>query len=113
MSTAGNVSFLPPVENPGRGRKIQDAVDTIASEIARLERLQKAEDQRRAARAETAAITARALRKFEHRQASKHLRITVDRAFFRDLGELALSCLHGEARASLCRELDRLWEREE
>jgi hypothetical protein len=109
---AGNVSFLPPVENPGR-RKVQDALDVIAGEIARLQRLQKAEDQRRAARAETAAFVEQAQRKAAIREAKRHLMITIDREFFYEIGQLALRAVRSEAHTALHAELTRLWEREE
>ena len=85
---AGKVSFLP-VENPGR-RRVEDALAVIAGEIARLRVLQQADDRRRLARAETAEITALALRKAAAREAKRHLMITVPRDFFHEIGELAL-----------------------
>jgi hypothetical protein len=106
------VSFLPVENFPGR-QKIQDALDTIAAEIARLRVLQRAEDRRQAARAETAAFVEQARRKFEHRQAVKHLKITIDREFFYDIGMLALQSVHGEAFTELQKELTRVWERKE
>jgi ferredoxin-NADP reductase len=104
----GKMSFLPQAENAGR-RKIQDALDVIAGEIARLQRLQQADDRRRAARAETAEITALALRKAAAREAKRHLMITVPRQFFQEIGTLALRTQSGEAYTALEQELERIW----
>jgi hypothetical protein len=104
---AAKVSFLP-VENTGR-RRVQDALDVIAGEIARLRLLQKHEDDRRRARAEVAAITAKSLAKVEARARDRDRMITIDRTFFQELGLLALKSVHAAQYVELQTELERLW----
>jgi hypothetical protein len=108
---AAKVSFLP-TESTGRA-KVQAALDVIAAEIARLQRLQRAEDQRRAARAETAEITRKALAKVEERARDRDRMISVDRAWFWQVAEGLLERLHGAQRVQLEKDLNAIVEREQ
>jgi hypothetical protein len=109
---AAPVSLLPPVENPGR-QKIEDALDVIAAEIARLRLLQKADDRRRRARAEVAEITARSLAKVEERARDRDRMISVDKKWFWDVAQALLERLHGAQRVQLEKDLNAIVDREQ
>jgi hypothetical protein len=95
-----------------RHARVAAAVGTIMGEVDRLRALQKYDEDRRLARAETAEITELALRKAAVRAAKKHLMITVDKKLFWDIASFALSKLNGQAYAELERELTAIDDRD-
>jgi hypothetical protein len=103
-------SFLPSED--ARLPKIEAAVALIQEEIARLRLLQRREDQKRAARAANAEVTARALAKFEQRERDRDRMISVDRAWFWSVAEGLLERLDGEQGERLARDLNALVDRE-
>jgi deoxyxylulose-5-phosphate synthase len=100
---------LLPSENPNRER-VEQAVATLQAEIARLRLLQRRDEQRRTARAETAEATALALRKAAAREAKRHLSVLIDKQFFKEIGMLALKSVDGATYCALQKELTRIWE---
>lgn len=104
------MSLLPP-EPSGRAR-VQEALDTLMTEINRLRTLQRREDSRRRARADVDDVVARARRRAAHREATRHLTITIDKTLFWEIASVALGALHGPAYAALERELTAIDDRE-
>jgi hypothetical protein len=105
------LAVVPPEE--GRHERVRSALGVILMEIDRLRALEKREDLRRAARAETAEVTALALRKAAHREAKRHLTVVIDKQFFQQLGLLALRAVPAAQYAELQEELEKIWQGEQ
>jgi hypothetical protein len=110
-ASARSLPSLLPSED-GRLPNIEAAVSLIQQEIARLRLLQRREDQRRAARAEGDAITARSLAKFEERERDRERMISIDRKWFWSVAEGLLERLHGAQHDQLAKDLNALVDRE-
>jgi hypothetical protein len=104
-------SLLPSED--ARLPNIEAAVAVIQQEIARLRLLQQREDDRRRARAEVAAITARSLAKVGERARDRDRMISVDKKWFWDVAQALLERLHGAQRVQLEKDLSAIVDREQ
>jgi hypothetical protein len=114
-----SVRSLPSLPSPedARRTRVKAAIGVVMAEVDRLRELERRDELKRQARAqaraESAAIVEQAQRKFAHRQAARHLKITIDKQFFLEIGSLALKSVQGAQAVELQKELTRIWDREE